>query len=122
MPIELKEDKTLLLYEGSSTLEKEAEGVLDSHPVNVSGLLHFLHVKCSPNNPHDSYFKCHEFGITYCTLNMTFSTWGKRSKHLKDKRGSDYRQGHLNSAELLKSFLCFRFIVTQLFLFRKCHY
>lgn len=57
--------KTLLFYGVSSTLEKETEGILDSHSVNLSGLLHFQHVKHSLNNPHASYFKSHEFGIIY---------------------------------------------------------
>lgn len=86
--------KTFHTCGSSSTREKETAGVVGSHSVNLSGLLHFLHVKCSPCDPCDSYFDAMKLESFTSFTKITSPVWAKRSKHLKDKEGPACRQGH----------------------------
>lgn len=46
------------MYGSSGISEKEAG--LGSHSMNLSGLLHFLHVECSTDSHNDLYFESYE--------------------------------------------------------------
>lgn len=81
------------MYGSSGTSEKEAG--LGSHSVNLSGLLHFLHVECSTDSHNDLYFESYEIGLIYFTYeNHIFLLWQKIKASERQGR-NQCRQGHL---------------------------